>query len=100
MVDPKVMCRKHLLGEHVECHMLLGSLKKGTSIDGFLKKELVDPSRLDERHSELAEEMERRGFNHKSPLDSSGLKKVSCNIDKDKSFGDLMERCEECRRRR
>jgi hypothetical protein len=26
MVPPKVMCRKHLLGEHVEIHMLAGSL--------------------------------------------------------------------------
>ena len=36
MVDPKKMCRKHLLGEHVEIHMMVGTLLKGRSIDGFL----------------------------------------------------------------
>lgn len=26
MVDPKIMCRKHLLGEHLELHMLAGCI--------------------------------------------------------------------------
>ena len=26
MVNPGFMCNKHLLGEHVECHMLVGHL--------------------------------------------------------------------------
>lgn len=36
MLPPETMCRKHLLGEHVELHMLLGSLRRGKNIDGFL----------------------------------------------------------------
>ena len=36
MVSPATMCRKHLLGEHVEIHMAVASLRLGKSVDGFL----------------------------------------------------------------
>ena len=36
MLPTAGMCRKHLLGEHVELHMLLGSLRRGKNIEGFL----------------------------------------------------------------
>ena len=65
------MCRKHLLGEHVELHMLLGSLRRGKNIDGFLAGKLVDPRRMFRRHEELVLEMERRGYRHASPLDEA-----------------------------
>ena len=68
LVPPSHMCRKHLLGEHVELHMLLGTLKKGKSITGFLSGGLVDPCRMYKRHGELVREMERRGYAHNSPL--------------------------------
>ena len=32
--SPETMCRKHLLGEHVELHMLLGSLRRGKTLTG------------------------------------------------------------------
>ena len=35
MLPPECMCRKHLLGEHVELHMLLGSMRRGKSIEGL-----------------------------------------------------------------
>jgi hypothetical protein len=38
MVWPELMCRKHLLGEHVEIHMLLGALNKGHRVQGFINK--------------------------------------------------------------
>ena len=50
MLPPEMMCRKHLLGEHVELHMLLGSLRRGKNIDGFLAGKLVDPRRMFRRH--------------------------------------------------
>ena len=31
-VDPKLMCNKHLLGEHVEMHMFFGTIQKGISM--------------------------------------------------------------------
>ena len=57
MLPPETMCRKHLLGEHVELHMLLGSLRRGKNIDGFLAGKLVDPRRMFRRHEELLLEM-------------------------------------------
>ena len=51
MLPPETMCRKHLLGEHVELHMLLGSLRRGKNIDGFLAGKLVDPRRMFRRHA-------------------------------------------------
>lgn len=41
MLPPETMCRKHLLGEHVELHMLLGTMKRGRRIDGFLAGKLT-----------------------------------------------------------
>lgn len=32
MVPPELMCRQHLLGEHVELHMFVGAINKGTSV--------------------------------------------------------------------
>lgn len=34
-INPRYMCRKHLLGEHVETHMLVGSLRKEKSVQGI-----------------------------------------------------------------
>ena len=62
------MCNRHLLGEHVEIHMLAGNIKRGKSIDGFLAG-LVDPCLVIQRHEDIVNEMVHRGMNHKSPLD-------------------------------
>ena len=51
MVAPGKMCRKHLLGEHVEIHMLAGSLLKGRSIGGFLADGLLEPQSMRARHA-------------------------------------------------
>ena len=64
------MCRKHLLGEHVELHMLLGSMRRGKNMDGFLSGGLVDPQLVFARHEELVTEMTRRGFKHTSSIDA------------------------------
>lgn len=71
MLPPETMCHKHLLGEHVELHMLLGSLWRGKSIDGFLAGKLVGPRHMFRRHEELVLEMERHGYRHTSPLDEA-----------------------------
>ena len=105
LVPPSHMCRKHLLGEHVELHMLLGSLKKGKSITGFLSGGLVDPCRMYERHGELVREMERRGYAHHSPLKeeecAEALRNYDCStarIDVTANALELRRRCRECAR--
>ena len=98
MVDPKIMCRNHLLGEHLECHMFLGSLKKEQNLKGYLENNLFEPRSLEKIHVELVKEMERRGFNHKSPLvvknDINSLDNIK--IDSDSSLKELLRRCKKC----
>lgn len=68
MLPPTMLCRRHLLGEHNELHMLAGSLLRGRRLDGFLAKHLLEPSALRERHEALAAEITARGYRHVSPL--------------------------------
>jgi Pyrimidine dimer DNA glycosylase len=99
MVDPVVLCRSHLLGEHVECHMLRGSLLKGTSLAGFVDAGLVDSRLLMRRHGDLAAEMRRRGYRHASPMPADFDRRAAPGrIDAAASLRELAKRCEECRR--
>jgi hypothetical protein len=104
MVNPKHMCRQHLLGEHRECHNFFGTLCRHISIKGYLDKGELDPRLLIERHDELVREMLRRGWNHYSPIDTVDYSYVQlpdhCCIDKDKSRDLLFSRCERCREQR
>ena len=99
MVDPGTMCRKHLLGEHVETHMFVGAIARGKNLSGYVTNKLVDSARLQERHDHLVQEMRRRGYNHNSPLhyeDVLGLGQVDSQL----SDADLRGRCADCRARR
>lgn len=101
MVDPATMCRKHLLGEHVEIHMFVGTLRKGLNMDGYLTGNLLEPSALMQRHEELAVEMERRGYKHRSPLLQPGpypREWEEVHIDRAAALAELHRRCPECRR--
>lgn len=102
MVEPALMCDKHLLGEHVETHMLGGTLARRRSIDGFIAKGLLEPGSLVSRHDALAAEMTSRGFRHASSLaapDTGYLPEAarSAKVDTQKSARDLAARCERCR---
>ncbi|MFC1846144.1 pyrimidine dimer DNA glycosylase/endonuclease V [Chloroflexota bacterium] len=97
MVDPGTMCRNHLLGEHVECHMFAGTIRRGKNIQGYLDKGLLEIHNIRSRHDELAQEMQRRGYKHKSPLEFVSEKK-SGEIDSKHSAAELYGRCRECRR--
>ena len=99
MVNPKIMCRNHLLGEYLECHMFLGSIKKKQNLKGYLENNLLEPRSLEKRHKALVKEMERRGFNHKSPLDvrPNDLNSLdNIKIDSDSSLKELLRRCKKC----
>lgn len=102
MVEPRWMCRQHLLGEHKEIHQLVGSIKKGRSIEGHLKKRQVEPANTFPRHEQLVKEMERRGYKHNSPFPNDFSVPMKCVVDpiafvdKDKSLQDLMSRCSNC----
>ena len=67
MVDPRLMCRSHLLGEHKELHMLVGSVRIGRSLRGHIERGQFELASLPARHAALAAEIERRNWNHMSP---------------------------------
>ena len=71
-VDPAVLCRAHLLGEHRELHGLWNILTQGKS--GYARhpetrRWVGKLAALYRRHEALVAEMTRRGYRHRSPLD-------------------------------
>lgn len=103
MCDPKIMCNKHLFGEHVEHHMFIGTLIKKKSINGYIKNDLLEPLSLQARHDDLANEIIRRGFKHNTPLvfensifDYLSEEQINHKINKLNSFFLLLSRCSTC----
>lgn len=95
-VDPRIMCDKHLLGEHHELHMFARQIERGISMKGFVERNLLESSTLDQRHAELVAEMTRRGFIHRSPLKYTDTKNLG-KIDTSASLEELLRRCNTCR---
>ena len=100
MVNPRIMCRQHLLGEHVEIHMFIGTINQGKSVKGYLEKGLLEIHNLYNRHEELVKEMKLRGYNHNSEVSKKwkSVEKVG-NIEKQKNLEELLCRCSRCKRR-
>lgn len=96
-VEPRLLCKKHLLGEHVEMHMFVGHLNKGRQLgkylDGLVQRELVR-----ERHDRLADEISRRGYKHGSPLPDYDRRPEGW-IDARENLKELARRCPGCRTR-
>lgn len=97
-VSPSLLCRKHLLGEHVETHMFVGTILKGNSLQGYIKKELVEVHNIKSRHEELSNEMKTRGYEHNSPLPEFNSW-IEGNINITTSINELKHRCPECKKR-
>lgn len=101
-IDPGLMCDRHLLGEHREMHQEVGTLRNHPHglevVKGHAKNGHIDTSLIKQRHDELVEEMERRGFQHGSPLDYSDELGLG-EIDVEKNREELSRRCENCRGR-
>lgn len=97
-VNPKILCKKHLLGEHVEQHMFVGSINKGISLDGYVRGGLVEVHNIRARHDLLVEEMARRGMHHNSELPEFESWEAG-SIDWRSALRDLTARCPHCFRR-
>ena len=72
-VPPTLLCRQHLLGEHREVHALWTILtedRQGYAHHPETKRWRGKLAALFRRHEALTAEMERRGYRHRSPLDS------------------------------
>jgi len=95
-VNPKRLCRNHLLGEHKELHQLVGSILKKRSIKGHIEKGQIEVHNIKNRHKQLVKEMLLRGYKHNSPLKKfHSFKAGKINIKKNQL--DLAKRCKNCK---
>lgn len=102
--NTELMCREHLLGEHVEHHMFVGSINKGIDVSGYIRDGLLNINTLHERHEEIVQEMLRRGYNHKSPLPEIDQRQllryvdlIPCIPSEISNLQELARRCTTCR---
>lgn len=73
-VQPDLLCRQHLLGEHREVHALWNVItlgKKGYANHPETKRWVGKQKALYLRHELLVKEMLYRGYSHSSPLDAA-----------------------------
>ena len=71
-VDPAILCRAHLLGEHRELHAIWTILSEDRIGYRSHPETIRWEGRLaalHRRHEILVHELVRRGYNHRSPLD-------------------------------
>ena len=96
LVNPRLMCRRHLLGEHVELHMMVGCIVRGKSLAGYIETGLIDTRLIRRRHLELVREMERRGYTHASELPAFKALGKGGGIDAAGNLLELRRRCKSC----
>jgi len=73
-IQPKYLCRQHLLAEHRELHGLWNILTKHQGRGGYSKhpetlRWIGKTAALYQRHEKLTAEFEHRGYKHLTPLD-------------------------------
>lgn len=73
-IKPKYLCHKHLLAEHRELHGLWNILTKHGGKGGYSRhpetlRWVGKTKALYLRHEELVSEFNRRGYNHRTPLE-------------------------------
>lgn len=105
-VDPEELCQQHLLGEHSEIHQEFGQLRVGNvaCVRGHLREGQFYPGLAHERHGALADELERRGMNHDSPLGVPSAKEtvpelfepVPSEMERERTRDRLAARCDDC----
>jgi hypothetical protein len=100
MVDPRILCRNHLLGEHAEIHMFVWNIDRKHSVKGYLTKGFLETHNLYCRHEELAQELTKRGYRHNSPLIEKWKRAEHAgSVDRKRSLEELVNRCANCRAR-
>lgn len=101
MVPVWCMCDKHLRGEHVELHMLVGTINAGKSLTGYVERGLIDTRLINQRHRCVARELAHRAgvppADHKSPLPEYNVEPMG-EVDVQRNMRELARRCPECRK--
>ena len=101
MVDPSLLCKNHLLGEHYELHCIIGAIETNPEwVKRLIKHGYIEMDKIESRHRKLVRDGR---FKDKTPLkfDYSKVSKQfpPGEVDREKSIRDLKQRCEHCKRR-
>ena len=96
-VPTQLMCRQHLLGEHLEMHMFASCVRGNKKLSGYITSGLVEIHNIQKRHDELVIEMKSRGYQHKTPLDFAG--EPLGRVDGEHNVTVLYHRCKNCKER-
>jgi hypothetical protein len=102
MINPELLCNKHLLGEHGEIHKHRHNFVKKHKISGRIFPIVqIEPSSMKYRHDQLAREMVKRGMNHKSDYVQPDISHLPfseryAEVNTYKSLVDLEKRCPDC----
>ena len=104
MVNPKLLCQRHLLSEHCDIHRFISSVRVGHDVRRCLIRAMIDPSKVYQRHAELEEEIAERGGRLNSPLLASECNAYakwygSTTINISRSLSDLSNCCIDCQSR-
>jgi hypothetical protein len=106
LVDTKLLCRNHLLGEHRELHMIAGGANTlSPVIQGLLDVHIIDLRQVITRHDAVVAEFGLRGYKHYSPLENNTEDWLSfyvtddAGVDVFNSMQALYWRCSECQDR-
>ena len=103
-IAPGKLCRKHLLGEHVELHALWTILTEdrqgGWANHPEARRWRGRLRALYNLHGEIVAEMARRGYRHNTPLDEALATGESTQTEVwqpvDEQIAILRQRCGEC----
>lgn len=99
MIDPTLLCKQHILGEHHEIHKHRYSFEHEHSFEGYLRDTVtVEPLAMKERHDQLVDYLD----NHDSPYSMPDLSYMpewhrQAEVDQLESIVTLIIRCEDCR---
>lgn len=102
MVDPALLCDRHLLGEHGELHKHRHVFVERRSIAGRVGSDVqIEPESMKSRHDALADEMLRRGMRHESPYEMPDLSYLpkehrEARVDRREAMAMLARRCRTC----
>jgi len=104
MINPKFLCKNHLMGEHFEIHKHRHIFLKKYSIAKRISPIVqIEPASMKKRHDELVREIIRRKYNHNSPYEMPDISylteaQMNAKVDLDYSLKDLNNRCPECKK--
>jgi hypothetical protein len=104
MVDTKILCKQHLMGEYREHFAIAGLMRLKRRFDGYIRNNLVEPTAITNRFKSIREEMLSRGYEPKKEFISPDISYLpeehrNYKVNVQSSLDDLLGRCPECTKR-